>query len=83
MVQLTCKILAKHTTNGARVTQLGMAHGEVLTPVFMPVGTRAGVNNMTPNELIEAGSQMILGGNTYHTLCAPGIENIKYERGIH
>jgi queuine tRNA-ribosyltransferase len=83
MVQLTCKVLANHTTNGARVTQLSMAHGEVLTPVFMPVGTRAGVNNMTPNELIDAGSQMILGGNTYHMLCAPGLENIKYQGGMH
>lgn len=49
----------------------------------MPVGTRAGVNNMTPKELVEAGSQIILGGNTYHMLCAPGMEVIKQAGGMH
>lgn len=83
MTQLACQILAKHSLNRARVTRLNMAHGEVLTPVFMPVGTRAGVNNMTPIELRESGSQMILGGNTYHMLCAPGLENIRHQGGMH
>ena len=83
MTQLACQILAKHSQNRARVTRLNTAHGEVLTPVFMPVGTRAGVNNMTPIELREAGSQMILGGNTYHMLCAPGLDNIRHQGGMH
>lgn len=83
MSQLRCQILAKHPRLSARITRLSMAHGEVLTPVFMPVGTRAGVNNMTPQELIQAGSQMILGGNTYHMLCAPGLDNIKLQGGMH
>jgi len=83
MSQLRCQILAKHPRLSARMTHLSMAHGEVLTPVFMPVGTRAGVNNMTPKELLQAGSQMILGGNTYHMLCAPGLDNIKLQGGMH
>jgi len=83
MSQLRCQILAKHPRLTARMTRLSMAHGEVLTPVFMPVGTRAGVNNMTPKELIQAGSQMILGGNTYHMLCAPGLDSIKRQGGMH
>lgn len=59
------------------------AHGEFVTPVFMPVGTRAGVNNMTPVELKAAGSQIILGGNTWHMLCAPGMEVIEKAGGMH
>jgi queuine tRNA-ribosyltransferase len=49
----------------------------------MPVGTRAGVNNMMPDELMDAGSQIILGGNTYHMLCAPGMEVISKAGGMH
>jgi queuine tRNA-ribosyltransferase len=49
----------------------------------MPVGTRAGVNNMTPKELVGSGSQIILGGNTYHMLCAPGMHVIEAAGGMH
>ncbi|KTC66482.1 queuine/archaeosine tRNA-ribosyltransferase (plasmid) [Legionella adelaidensis] len=77
------EILYRCKYNSARVTKITTAHGEFLTPVFMPVGTRAGVNNMTPLELKTAGSQIILGGNTYHMLCAPGMEVIKKAGGMH
>ncbi|NBX84232.1 MAG: tRNA guanosine(34) transglycosylase Tgt [Gammaproteobacteria bacterium] len=80
---LEFKVLAKHPKNLARVSRFETAHGEVITPVFMPVGTRAGVNNLTTAELKAAGSQMILGGNTYHMLCAPGLEMIKHAGGMH
>jgi queuine tRNA-ribosyltransferase len=80
---LEFKIIAKHPKNLARVSRFKTAHGEVITPVFMPVGTRAGVNNLTTAELKAAGSQMILGGNTYHMLCAPGLEIIKHAGGMH
>ena len=83
MNKLSCQVIAKHPTNLARVTKFSTAHGEVLTPVFMPVGTRAGVNNLTPSELVATGSQMILGGNTYHMLCAPGLETIEKAGGMH
>lgn len=59
------------------------AHGDFITPVFMPVGTRAGVNNMTPQELTHAGSKIILGGNTYHMLIAPGMRVIESAGGMH
>lgn len=76
-------MVARHQHTRARVLCLQTPHGEVQTPVFMPVGTRAGVNNMTPQELIDAGSQLILGGNTYHMLCAPGMEVIQAAGGMH
>lgn len=78
-----CEVLYEHKYTKARVTKVSTAHGDFITPVFMPVGTRAGVNNMTPNELLAAGSQIILGGNTYHMLCAPGMEVIERAGGMH
>lgn len=73
----------KHSANNARVTCITTPHGQIMTPAFMPVGTRAAVNCMTPQELREAGSQIILGGNTYHMLCAPGLEHIQQYGGMH
>ncbi|MCX7118066.1 MAG: tRNA guanosine(34) transglycosylase Tgt [Legionellales bacterium] len=78
-----CDILHRHAHTHARVTRMTTPHGDVMTPVFMPVGTRAGVNNMTPDELVDAGSQLILGGNTYHMLCAPGMDVIQQSGGMH
>ena len=83
MNSFSCEILHQHPYNKARVTRVTTAHGEFITPVFMPVGTRAGVNNMTPAELRTAGSQIILGGNTYHMLCAPGMKVIEQAGGMH
>ncbi|KTD68541.1 MULTISPECIES: tRNA guanosine(34) transglycosylase Tgt [Legionella] len=83
MKTFSCNVLHKHSATQARVTRVTTAHGEFITPVFMPVGTRAGVNNMTPIELRDAHSQIILGGNTYHMLCAPGMDVIEKAGGMH
>ncbi|AUH71619.1 tRNA guanosine(34) transglycosylase Tgt [Legionella sainthelensi] len=83
MKTFSCQVLHKHSATQARVTRVVTAHGEFITPVFMPVGTRAGVNNMTPIELHESHSQIILGGNTYHMLCAPGMKVIEQAGGMH
>ena len=58
-------------------------HGEFITPCFMPVGTRAFVNLMSPHDLAETNTQIILGGNTYHMLVAPGMEIIQAAGGMH
>lgn len=76
-------VIKKHATLPARVTKISTPHGEILTPAFMPVGTRAFVNLMRPDDLIHAGSQIILGGNTYHMLCAPGLEILQAAGGMH
>lgn len=83
MPSFKCEILYQHAATKARVTRVTTPHGAFITPVFMPVGTRAGVNNMTPLELKAAGSQIILGGNTYHMLCAPGMDVIESANGMH
>lgn len=77
------KITAKHQYTHARTTTVTTPHGTFNTPAFMPVGTRAGVNCMNPKQLTEAGSEIILGGNTYHMLVAPGMEVIKKAGGMH
>ncbi|MDL2329638.1 tRNA guanosine(34) transglycosylase Tgt [Desulfosarcina sp. OttesenSCG-928-A07] len=57
-------------------------HGAVETPVFMPVGTQATVKALSPEELIEAGAQIILG-NTYHLYLRPGTSVVSRFGGLH
>ncbi len=79
----SCQVLHRHAHTKARITRVSTPHGVFITPVFMPVGTRAGVNNMTPLDLTMTGTQIILGGNTYHMLCAPGMDVIEGAGGMH
>lgn len=81
--RFSSQVLHRHANTAARIMQVQTPHGTFTTPCFMPVGTRAGVNNMTPTELWSTGSQIILGGNTYHMLCAPGMEVIEQAGGMH
>lgn len=55
----------------ARVARFTTPHGTVTTPMFMPVGTQGTVKGISPQELLDIGSQMILG-NTYHLMLRPG-----------
>ena len=77
------ELIKKDNKTDARVMKITTPHGELLTPAFMPVGTRAVVNHMTPDDLIGTNSQIILGGNTYHMLCSPGLEVIEGNGGMH
>lgn len=77
------ELIKQHPTLPARVMRMQTPHGEVLTPTFMPVGTYAMVNYLSPLDLVNAGSQIILGGNTYHMLCSPGMEIIETIGGMH
>ena len=60
----------------ARLGRLRTSHGEVETPVFMPVGTQATVKALTPDELESLGAHIILG-NTYHLAVRPGIDTVR------
>jgi len=66
----------------ARCGVLTTAHGEVQTPIFMPVGTKATVKAMLPEELTDIGFQILLG-NTYHLHIRPGEKLIKELGGLH
>ena len=57
-------------------------HGEVETPAFMPVGTRATVKGLMPRDLHETGSHICLA-NTYHLYVAPGDKVVKRLGGLH
>jgi len=72
-----------HAQDGeARRGTLWTAHGKVETPVFMAVGTKATVKAMTPEELKECGTQVVLG-NTYHLHLRPGEKLIQKMGGLH
>jgi queuine tRNA-ribosyltransferase len=66
----------------ARLGRLRTPHGEVQTPVFMPVGTNATVKALDPDDLREVGATMILA-NTYHLYLRPGHERIARLGGLH
>jgi queuine tRNA-ribosyltransferase len=66
----------------ARLGKLTTTHGVVETPVFMPVGTQASVKALDPRELLEMGTQIILG-NTYHLNLRPGLDIIRAAGGLH
>jgi queuine tRNA-ribosyltransferase len=70
------------TSNNARAGILTTPHGEIKTPIFMPVGTRATVKTLTPDDLHNINAQIILG-NTYHLYLRPGHELIKKAGGLH
>jgi len=72
----TCK------QSGARTGILHTPHGDVLTPMFMPVGTLATVKFLSPAEIEQIGSGVILS-NTYHLWLRPGDEIIKEAGGLH
>ncbi len=66
----------------ARAARFRTAHGEVCTPVFMPVGTQATVKNMTVEGLKAVNAQVLLA-NTYHLLLRPGPDVFRKFGGIH
>ena len=70
------------TDGEARAGVLHTAHGDVLTPAFMPVGTKATVKSLDPDELRAGGAQIVLG-NTYHLHFRPGIDVIAELGGLH
>lgn len=73
---------AKAGKSSARAARFETDHGQVQTPIFMPVGTNGVVKTLTPAELNKASAQIILG-NTYHLYLRPGMEIIKKAGGLH
>ncbi len=66
----------------ARAGRLLTPHGEIQTPVFMPVGTVATVKSMSQDILEDLGVQILLG-NTYHLYLRPGVETVRQMGGLH
>ena len=76
------ELVAQDSETGARAGVLHTPHGEVETPVFMPVGTQAAVKTLSQEDLETLDSRIILG-NTYHLYLRPGVEVIAEAGGIH
>ena len=79
---VTFTLLKECSVTGARAGILHTPHGDIPTPVFMPVGTQATVKAMSPEELKEIGAGIILS-NTYHLYLRPGHELIHEAGGLH
>jgi queuine tRNA-ribosyltransferase len=83
MAALTFQLQNTATGTGARAGVMQTDHGEILTPIFMPVGTVGTVKAVTQQQLsLEVQAQIILG-NTYHLYLRPGIEVLEAAGGLH
>ena len=78
------EFILEHTdrTTGARAGTLKTAHGDVKTPVFMPVGTQGSVKALVPPLVADTGATIILG-NTYHLAVRPGEDVVRKLGGLH
>ncbi len=76
------EIVKEDKKTRARAGILHTPHGDIETPIFMPVGTRATVKALTPEQVEEAGAQIILA-NTYHLYLRPGNGLVKKAGGLH
>ena len=80
---VTYELKQKCKQTGARRGVIHTPHGDIQTPVFMPVGTQATVKSMTPDELKNEIDAKIILSNTYHLYLRPGEEVIQEAGGLH
>ncbi len=76
------KILKRSKRSRARLGVISTPHGEIETPAFVPVATRATVRTLESDEVAEAGAQMLIC-NTYHLHVAPGEKLVRKAGGLH
>ena len=82
MATRCCSFELRAQAGDARAGQLNLPHGSVQTPAFMPVGTRGAVRGLSPGDLRDAGSQIVLS-NTYHLWVRPGAKVVEDLGGLH
>ena len=80
---ITYELLHIDKNSGARRGVVHTPHGDIQTPIFMPVGTQATVKSMTPEELKNDVKAQIILANTYHLYLRPGHELVKEAGGLH
>ena len=81
-MKIKYELIKTEKNTKARLGKLHTNHGVVDTPMFMPVGTRAAVKGLTPEQVAECGSGVILA-NTYHLWLRPGEDIVKEASGLH
>ncbi|MBR6185484.1 MAG: tRNA guanosine(34) transglycosylase Tgt [Clostridia bacterium] len=79
---VTFELLHTCKQSGARLGVLHTPHGDIPTPIYMPVGTQATVKAMTPREMEELNAKIILS-NTYHLHLRPGEDIVREAGGLH
>lgn len=77
------KLQATATNSNARAGEITTAHGQILTPVFMPVGTVGSVKGVHQRELSDDVKAQIILGNTYHLYLRPGTATLRQAGGLH
>lgn len=82
MSQFSFELIAEDAETSARAGVLSTPHGQIETPVFMPVGTLATVKGLFPEQLKQTGVQILLG-NTYHLALRPGADIVEKLGGLH
>ncbi len=81
-MKFSYEVVKQDSRTGARAGILHTPHGDIETPIYMPVGTQATVKAVLPESLKELGAQIILA-NTYHLFLRPGDEIVKKAGGLH
>tara|TARA_B100000745_G_scaffold242943_1_gene165230 strand:- start:1251 stop:2447 length:1197 start_codon:yes stop_codon:yes gene_type:complete len=76
------KFAKTHQDGAARAGIIETAHGNIETPAFIPVGTKATIKGVHPHEVKDIGAQVILA-NTYHLFLQPGDDLVKKHGGLH
>jgi queuine tRNA-ribosyltransferase len=76
------QLLKKDRQSSARLGVIGTSRGDIQTPIFMPVATHGAMKPLTPAQIVETGSQIILS-NTYHLHLQPGEGLVKKAGGLH
>ena len=79
---LSFKLEANDPETAARAGRFTTVHGDVRTPAFMPVGTAGSVKSLAPDELREAGTEILLS-NTYLLWLRPGVDTVRRLGGLH
>ncbi|MET0298222.1 MAG: tRNA guanosine(34) transglycosylase Tgt [Flavitalea sp.] len=83
MASLSFNINSTDQFSKARAGKITTDHGEILTPIFMPVGTAGSVKGVTQQQLHEDVKAQIILGNTYHLYLRPGLETMEAAGGLH
>src|SRR6266496_4265295 len=83
MAALTFQLQHKDNSSNARAGMITTDHGEIFTPVFMPVGTAGSVKAVTQQQLRNDIKAQIILGNTYHLFLRPGLEVLEAAGGLH
>ena len=83
MPALSFDLLKTDNQSAARAGKITTDHGEIETPIFMPVGTIGSVKAVTQQSLKEQVKAQIILGNTYHLYLRPGMETMNSAGGLH